>query len=227
MRKIFYAGMVSLLLALICDGCASTTVTKPAESATEQLLFSTAVDRALAHTDFGFLANKKVFVDTTDIRDAYHYQYAVGDIRDALSQGGALLVTNVTDSDVIVETRAGTLSGDFDSSLFGIPTTAAPIPLAGAVVLPEIAFYKSEKQWSYAKIALFGYANKSREHIFSTGPLLGKSYDFYHRLLFVSWLTTDIPELKKKPEQAEKFQTWFPKYDLTNMPSSSGGKAAR
>lgn len=226
MGKTIHAGIAAALVALICDGCASTTVTKPTESATQQLLFSTAVDRALAGTDFGFLENRKVYLDTTDIRDAYHYQYAVGDIRDALSQAGALLVTNPAQSDVIIEARAGSLSDDNSSTLIGIPTTPAPIPLAGAITLPEIALYKSEDQKSYAKIALFAYANKSREHIFSSGPLSGTSYDYFHKILFISWLTTDIPQLKKSRKAADKLETWYPKYDLTNMPGSSAGSAA-
>lgn len=225
MERIIRAGIASVLVALICDGCASTTVTKPAESATQQLLFSTAVDRALAGIDFGFLAKQKVFLDTTDIKDAYHYEYAVGDIRDALSQAGALLVTNSADSDVIIEARAGSLSDDDSSTLIGIPTTPAPIPLAGAITLPEIALYKSEDQKSYAKIALLAYANKSREHIFSSGPLSGTSYDYFHKILFISWLTTDIPQFKKSKKAADEVETWYPKYDLTNMPASSAGKA--
>jgi hypothetical protein len=225
MRKIIYAGIASILVALICDGCASTTLTKPAESATEQLVFSTAVDRALGSVDFGFLAGRKVYLDTTDIQDAYHYQYAIGDIRDALSRAGALLATNRANSDVIIEARAGALSDDNSSTLIGIPGTPAAVPLAVAFSLPEIALYKSEDQRGYAKLALFAYANKSRQHIFSTGPLDGKSYDYYHEILFISWITTDIPELKSK-KAAEKLETWFPQYDLTNLPAATPAKNA-
>ena len=216
--KFVRLGCFIVLIALLGEGCASTTVTKPPESATEQLLLSTSADRALAGVDLRILANRKVYVDTEYMKDAYHYEYAIGCVRDALSRAGALLDSNPTNCDIIVEARAGAISADYSSSLIGIPSTPAPVPLAGAVSLPEVALYKSESQWSYAKIALLAYANRSGAHVFSSGPLVGKAYDYYHKLLFISWVISDIPEKQKNPQKLRKFQTWYPQYDLTNLP---------
>ena len=97
-----------------------------------------------------------------------------------------MLEPDAKGADIIVEARAGALSIDSSDSLIGIPNTGLPIPLAGTVSIPELAFYKAEKQFAYAKIALLAFANQSRTHIFSSGPLAGNSYNKYHKLLFVS-----------------------------------------
>jgi hypothetical protein len=159
-------------------------------------------------------------VDTTYF-DSYDAKYAIGTIRDALNRAGALLVDNVTNCEIIVEARSGALSIDSSDTLFGIPSMGLPIPLAGTLPIPEVAFYKSVNQRSIGKIALLAFAKQSGAHIYSSGPLVGKSYDKHFKLLFVSWICTDIPEKQKKDKTAERYQSWFPQYDLLNLPSTN------
>jgi hypothetical protein len=83
-----------------------------------------------------------------------------------------------------------------------------------------VAFYQRISQFSYAKFALLAYSDKTRAHIYSSGPLDGKSYDTYRSLLFISWWRTDIPE-KNKEKYKQKYETWQPQYDLQNMPAVS------
>jgi len=205
---------------VLSSGCAFNKRTEPARSATEQLLLSTVADRALQSSNYVLFAGQKVFVDTNYF-SSYDSGYALGSVRDGLSRAGALLVTAVTNSDITVEVRAGALSADSNDSLIGVPATGIPIPLVGALSIPELALYKSEDQRAYAKIAILAYATKSREHVFSSGPLVGGAYNNYHKILFISWVTTDIPE-KKSPKHAEKVETWFPQYDPTNLPGAKG-----
>ena len=200
------------------NGCATYKLTNPPRSATEQLLLSTATDRALASADLAVFANQRVFLDSAYF-ESYDSKYALGEIRDALSRAGALLEPATKDADIIIEARAGALSADSADTLIGIPNTGLPIPLAGTVPIPELALYKNEKQFAYAKIALLAYANQSRAHIYSSGPLAGKSYNKYHKVLFISWVFTDIPEKQTKQKKADKFQSWFPQYDAANLPS--------
>jgi hypothetical protein len=215
--RAFNTGLFLIFAALAGSGCASYKSTSPPRSATEQLLLSTAVDRAMASADLALFANQKVFLDTTYF-DSYDSKYAIGEIRDALSRAGALLEANVKDANVIIEIRAGALSTDSLDTLIGVPNTGLPIPLAGTVSIPELALYKKETQFAYAKIALLAYANQSRAHIFSSGSLAGKSYDKYHKVLFISWVFTDIPEKQTKAAKVKKYQSWFPQYDLVNLP---------
>jgi hypothetical protein len=180
-------------------GCADFTMTNPPRTVTEQLLLSTAADRALRDASLEMFRGKKVFIDGTYF-DSYDPKYVLGAIRDTFSQAGALLAADAGSSDIVVEARAGGYSTDFSSSLIGIPNLGFPIPLVGVISMPELALYKSSDQKSIAKIALLAYETKSREHYYSSGPLVGKAYNINHKILGFLWVTTDIPEKKKKKD---------------------------
>ena len=211
--------LISALLLLV--GCTTTKTTTPPRSATEQLLLSTATDHALQKTGLEIFAGRKVFLDTTYF-DSYDSKYVLGTIRDALSRAGALVEDTPTNSDIILQARSGALSIDDLESMFGVPSLGVPVPLAGTVQTPEMAFYKSQTQRSVAKFALLAYDRQTAGHVYSSGPLAGKAYDKHARMLFISWHSTDVPELQSNPKKAQKYQTWFPQYDLTNMTATNG-----
>ena len=216
-----FAIALCVILAGFAAGCAFNEETNPPRSATEQLLMSTVADRALQSSNFACFDGEHVFV-VTNYLDGYDVDYALGTVRDALSRAGALLVEQATNSDLTVEVRSGALSIDASDTLIGMPQSGLPIPLAGSLSIPELALYKSQTQYGYAKLALLAYATKSRKHVYSSGPLVAKGYNVYHKILFISWITTDIPEKKGNPKKAAKDQTWFPQYDPSNQPPSAG-----
>jgi len=191
-----------LLLALLAAGCSTTDMTNPARSVSEQLLLSTAADRALTNGDFSVFSGKKVFFDASYF-DSYDSKYVLGAIRDALSSAGALLVDDKTNSTIIVEARSGGLADDSSESLIGIPKMGMPVPLSGSLSIPELPFYKSQKQRSIAKFVVLAFETKSRQHFYSSGPLVGHAYNNNHAIFFLSWNTTDIPE-KLKPKKHKK-----------------------
>ncbi len=204
--------------ALFCAGCTTQGTSAPARTATEQLLLSTAGDRALTKASVSFLNGQRVYVDFTYF-DSYDAKYAEGDIRDALSRAGALLAPDTKTADIIVEARAGAYSVNTNSTFFGIPSIPLPIPTTSATpITPQVAFYQKLEQHSYAKIALLAYSNKTRAHIYSSGSLDGQAYDTYRSLLFISWWRTNIPE-KASKKKKEQFVVWPPDYDLQNMPA--------
>jgi hypothetical protein len=225
-RNLFFSiapiAFFTFLTLFVLTGCTTRTTTAPARSATEELLLSTSMDRALTNADLSIFAHQKVFVDQSYF-DSYDSKYAVGTVRDALSRAGALLMDTVTTADVIVEARSGAISIDASSSLFGIPSMGIPIPLAGTVMTPEVAFYKASRQHAYSKIALLAYVRQTGAHVYSSGALDGKSYNKYYDLLGASWRRTDIPE-KKRPADRAKYGAWQPQYDpeaLLAMPLST------
>ncbi len=213
--KVFVVACLAGVWLLAC--CTSTKMTTTARSATEQLLLSTATDHALQKIGLEMFAGRTVFLDATYF-DSYDPKYVLGSVRDALSRAGARLVDNVTNAEIVMEVRSGALVLDQTETIFGLPSLGVPIPLAGTVQTPEIAFYKSETQRSYGKFALLSYNRQSSAHTYSSGPLDGKSFDRHARVLFVAWHRTDVPERKLTREETEKYQTWYPQYDLTNLP---------
>jgi len=187
------------LAALLATGCSDFTMTNPPRTVTEQLLLSTAADQALRTVNLDLFRGKKVYVDGTYF-DSYDSKYVLGAIRDTFSQAGALLTSNAAASDIIVEARSGGFSVDYRSSLIGVPNLGLPIPLAGTLTIPELALYKTGKQDSIAKFALLAYDTKSREHFYSSGPMVGKAYNYNHKCLGFLWVRSDIPEKQKKKQ---------------------------
>lgn len=179
-------------------GCSIYNMSNPPRTVTEQLLLSTAADRAIASVSFAELAHKKVYLEGAYFY-SYDSNYVMGTIRDALSRAGALLEPSPTNSEIIVEARSGGLSIDPSSTLVGVPQTGLPIPLSGTLSIPELALYKADRQHAMAKLAILAYSAKTREHIFSSGPMVGKAYNRYFKVLgMITWTRTDIPEKKRK-----------------------------
>lgn len=192
-KRYAWPALAALALVVFGAGCTQTTLTAPQRSATEQLLLSTAADRALGCTNLAQFDGKKVFVDGNYL-DSYDSKYVLGAIRDVLNRSGALLVGNQTNSDFVVEPRSGALSIDSADTLIGVPSSGVPVPLAGTVSIPELALYKSQRQYSLAKLALLAYETHSGKHYYSSGPLIGHAYNHHYRFIgFVTFNTTDIP----------------------------------
>ena len=181
--------------AAIC-GCTTVRQSTPARTATEQLLLSTAARSATEDRDFAWLSGKKVFVEDKYF-ESYDKGNAIGLLRERISISGGLLVKTDDKADIIVEIRSPVLSMDNSTTLIGLPAMTVPVPLAGPLQTPEIAFYKNERSDSLAEFALFAYQRESGKYIESADPMLGRARLHIYKVLFISWKRTDVPELKK------------------------------
>ena len=195
-----WLGLVLLLGS--AAGCVNKQrMTDPTRSVGEQLLFSTAIDRALSELDLeaiGRLKGFKVYLSTVYLQ-TLDQEYLVGSLRDLLLSSGVLVVDDIAQAEVIVEVRTGANSLDSATVTAGIAEDQAlPNPVTGApVALPELAFFKKQNNVSLTKVALVAYHADSREHIFSSGTLLGGAYDRHYQFLGLIRLRfTDVPELR-------------------------------
>lgn len=188
-------AIVAILLGMLMAGCTASRETKPPRTATEQLLISTAADRAVEKLALDIAPDTRVFVDAQYF-DGIDSKYAIGAIRDRLLKEGARLVASKEKADVIVEIRSGALSVDEQVSLLGIQSFDIPIPLAGPLNLPEIALLKIEEQKGTAKFAITGYEANNGALVAASGPVYGYSHkEKWVVLLFISWSDDDlIPE---------------------------------
>ena len=195
-----WLGLVLLLGS--AAGCVNKQrMTEPVRSVGEQLLLSTAFDRALSELDveaIGRLKGFKVYLSTVYLQ-TLDQEYLIGSLRDLLLSSGVLVVDDIAQAEMIVEIRSGANSLDSASVTAGIAEDQAlPNPITGApVALPELAFFKKQNSVSLTKIALVAYHADSREHIFSSGTLLGGAYDRHYQFLGLIRLRfTDVPELR-------------------------------
>ena len=190
------------LLAGLASGCVNKQrMTQPAQSVGEQLLLSTAIDRALSELDMeaiGSLKGFKVYLSTTYLK-ALDQEYLIGSLRDLLFSSGALVVDDPVQAQMIVEVRSGANSLDSATVTAGIAEDQAlPNPVTGApVALPELALFKKENNVSVTTVALVAYHTNTRVHVFSSGTLLGGAYDRHYQILGLFRLRfTDVPELR-------------------------------
>ena len=190
---------VALILAMLALGaCTSARESSPQRTATEELLISTAVDRAIAQVNLKIPPGTKVFVAAEQLQSSDDGKYAIGEMKDRLLRNGAHLVDDRAKADAVVEVRAGALSLDDKQTLVGIDAFNAPVPFAGqAVRIPQIALYKNRVRQGVVKIAAFGYSASDGKLIDITGPQYGYAHQYERTLLFFfTWRSTDLPEEK-------------------------------
>jgi hypothetical protein len=187
-----------MLSILSVAGCMGTPrITDPERTAVEQLLLSTAADRALAKANLSELSGRKVFLDDSSF-EGIDRGYVIGLVSHLLGEYGALTVRNVYEADVILEIASGAFSIDRADSFIGVPEFGIPIPLTGTFNTPEIALFKTVMQIGVAKFVINAYEISTGKQLLAMGPVDGKThYTFRTVLIFFKFRTSDIPEKRK------------------------------
>lgn len=134
-------------------GCATTKTSNTARTATEQMLLSSAIDRALGNVTFDQLQGRRVFIDDRYL-DAVDKGYLVGTLRHRALAAGATLATDAEDADVVVEVRSGGVGTDTEESFVGVPSVGVP---GMAISIPDIKLMSRARQLGTAKIGLVAY----------------------------------------------------------------------
>lgn len=185
--------------AILLSACSTARETTPPRSATEQMLISVAAERAANRLDLGLSAESKVFVDASNM-EGYDAKYAIAAIRGRVLRQGGRLVADRAAADTIVEPRAGALSIDEYSTLFGIPSMELPIPLAGPLKTPELALFKKHEFRGVALFASNSHDAKTGAMVQSTSPVRAISHKTRWVVFFISWTTEDLtPDPPKHP----------------------------
>ncbi len=161
-----------LIAALAAAGCGTTKWSDSPRTATEQLLISDAVDRAISEIDFSALEDHSVFLDTRFIATTLDQNYVTSTLRQHMLASGCIIKDKAEDSDFVVEIRAGSLGTNRNDVLLGVPATQLPsvglLP-TGAAAIPEIALSKRTSQQAVCKIAVFAYDRMSGRPVWQSG----------------------------------------------------------
>lgn len=192
-RLYIFPSTLTLLIFIvfIVTGCSTVRKTLPPRTATEQLLISAAVDRAIERLSFSVPVGAKIWLDTRNFT-GYDAQYAISAIKEYLLRQGGQLVNEGGMADFIVEIRAGALSIDENERFLGIPSFSFPIPLTGDFKFPELALFRRNVLQGIAKFALFGYDAKSGALYSFSGPVYGASNYTQWRVLLLGWTTSNM-----------------------------------
>jgi hypothetical protein len=182
----------ALALCAVLTGCSSSRETDTGRSATEQLLHSTAVDRATEQLALQVPDGTKVFIDERFV-EGQDSKYVLGAIRDRLLRRGAHLVEDRAAAAMILEPRLGAHAIDDNRTLFGIPNFGVPIPLAGNVSVPEIALFKKRTRQGVIKLAATTVDAKTGKLVQQGDPVYGFAQKVdWAALIFFSWSSNDL-----------------------------------
>jgi hypothetical protein len=182
-------------------GCTIERESNPQRTATEELLISGAADAAAERLHLPIEPGTPVFVDAANF-EGTDGKYAINAIHEQLLKSGARLMSDRTQADLIVEIRAGALSVDEDEFLIGIPKFEVPVPLTGALTVPEIALFKKGERRGVAKFVATAYRAKSGDFVGATAPQFGFSHKTeWTVLILVSWSTNDLIPKEQQEDQ--------------------------
>lgn len=168
---------------LLLSGCGKTL----RNTATEQLILSDSVDRAIRSIDFSPLARRTCYVDTTYLKTVksssfVNADYVLSSVRNQLASAGGILATSKTDAEIIVEPRLGVLGANENEVTYGIPSSniisqaAAIMPTAPPVpTIPEISLARKNDQMAATKLAIFAYDAESGNPVWQSGVSTARS----------------------------------------------------
>lgn len=197
------AGAATLLLLLA--GCTTERGTSPSHSAKQDILISTAADRAADALAAQVPANLAAWIDTTGmaVRDDRDQAYGLAAIEDALLRHGVRLVETRAQADAVILPRAGMLSSFERSTLFGVPSL--PVPLAPGLVSPSLSLYSQNVAKGSAKFAASVFDARTGKLIVSTDPAYGFSRENSGVVLFLfDWDKNDAGiDFRENPPQVE------------------------
>ena len=172
--------LVTCLMAVTLTSCGTTKWSDTARTATEQMLISNAMDRAVGQMNLTAVFNKTVWIDSTAINEATDHKYLVSAVRQHLLANGAKVVENKEDADYVAELRAGTVGTDRNDLMVGVPSFSIPTGwttdyMAGSTAVPEIAVYKKTDQRAVVKVAVFVYNRKTNSPLWQSGNIQTES----------------------------------------------------
>jgi hypothetical protein len=160
------------LWALMQIGCGTTRSTDTTRTATEQLLISDAIDRAVQTVNVQTLAGQTVYLDDSRLGDVVDRNYLISTLRQHLLASGCALRADREQADYVVEARAGAIGTDRNDLLFGVPSMnvpqifpVQPVPAA----IPEVPIAKRRDQRGIAKIAVFAYHRETGTPVWQSG----------------------------------------------------------
>lgn len=126
-------------------------VSNTPRTAVEQLLLSSAVDRALGKLELPMIRGRKVHISFEHL-NAVDAEYIRMATRVRLAQIGGLLVTKSEEADYTVEVASGGLGTEYKAMQIGLP----PLPMPNSPIpTPEANLYKTDERTGIFKLFIF------------------------------------------------------------------------
>jgi hypothetical protein len=157
----------------VASGCAFSSRVQTPRSGWEQILATTAIDRALNQLEWPEVDGKSVFVEIGPPGDVLDDLYLQRSIEVSLADRGAQIARNVEGAEYVLNCLVGAIGLDISRRFLGVlGSQGGFIPIK----IPELAIYKDTLRRGFAKTEIYLVdleANKVTHH---SGPVEGAAY---------------------------------------------------
>ena len=166
---------LALLVLVALTGCiGSIRPTTTARTAQEQLLCTTAAQRAVSHVDSAVFAKRKVFIDVERLQVQVDRGYVLDAFSNLVYAAGGHIAPTRDKADLVVEVRAAAL-GCFDGKwLIFIPIF--PLPVKQASDAPSLLEIGYALQEGWCKIDAWCFDPRTDEYVCGWRDAWGRAY---------------------------------------------------
>ncbi|MBX9789216.1 MAG: hypothetical protein K2Y37_09905 [Pirellulales bacterium] len=160
------------LFCVLLTGCATMKESDTSRTGVEQLLISTATDKALAKVDFRPVAGARVFLESKYL-DCTDKNYVIVAVHQRILATGATLVDKPEDADVVLELTSGAVGTDRTEWFIGVPQI--PLPPPSPISIPRLALFSRTRLIGTAKLSMVAYDTKTKRPIMNVASALARS----------------------------------------------------
>jgi len=166
------ASRLLVLSALlhIAGGCAFSSRVETPRSSWEQILATTAIDRALEQLEWPEVDGKSVFVEVGPPGDVIDDLYLRRSIEVSLTGRGAKIARNAEGAEYVLSCLVGAIGLDISGRFMGLMgSQGGLIPFT----IPELALYKNTLRRGFAKTEIYLVDLETMKIIHHSGPVEG------------------------------------------------------
>jgi hypothetical protein len=157
----------------VASGCAFSSRVQTPRSGWEQILATTAIDRALNQLEWPEVNGKSVFVEVGPPGDVLDDLYLRRSIEVALADRGAQVVRNAEGAEYALTCLVGAIGLDIAGRFLGLQGSQGGfIPFT----IPELTLYKNTLRTGFAKTAIYLVDLETGEIVHHSGPVEGAAY---------------------------------------------------
>jgi hypothetical protein len=166
-------GVALCALLQLASGCAFSSRVETPRSSWEQILSTTAIDRALGQLEWPEVDGKTVFVQIGPPGDVLDDLYLQRRIEVELADRGARVTRTGEDAQFVLSCIVGAIGLDISGRFVGIfGSSGGLIPFT----IPELALYKNTLRRGFAKAEIFLVDRETDEIVHHSGPVEGSAF---------------------------------------------------
>jgi hypothetical protein len=175
--------LAALFLASLVFGCSTTYRIKVPRTASEQIISTEAIDRALAQITWPAVAGQKLVVQVGGPQESLDRDYLYRSVEIKIAERGGVVVDKEDEADSELNVLVGAVGIDVDGRFFGLRGTngSSLIPFT----IPELAFYKTVRLDGFAKTEIALLDHKTGGVLHRSGPTYGMTYARSRTVFFI------------------------------------------